>query len=236
VNMHTATEDPKNWELPIIFESVGAIFHLKKEDQAEIEKIRNQGGDYEADLMSRDGIIGHLDKLAVLSYNELEKNVNMLPNPNPEILPMRQIEKGMLLRVIDSLWVDHLDAVEYLRGGIGLRGYGQRDPLVEYKREALKMFRQLLDEVDRQIAYSIYKIGMVSPDQMPLENNPKNIKLSGAQKESSFKSPMEQDAVIKDRKVDKIIKDSSHYNGEKVGRNDLCPCGSGKKYKHCHGK
>ena len=71
---------------------------------------------------------------------------------------MRQVEKFVSQSVIDNLWVDHLDAIENLRQGIGLRGYGQRDPLVEYKNEAFRMFEQLINAIDDEIVHRIYKI------------------------------------------------------------------------------
>jgi preprotein translocase subunit SecA len=149
---------------------------------------------------------------------------------------MRQLERAMLLRVIDTLWIEHLETMQYLRTGIGLRGYGQRDPLIEYKREGLRMFKELLADVDRQVAYSIYKVGMVSPEQMQQQQATQNLQFSAPSKESAQKSPMAADEGVEARAMDKIVKDEKHFDGAKVGRNDQCPCGSGKKFKNCHGK
>ena len=133
---------------------------------------------------------------------------------------MRQIEKTILLRAIDRLWIDHLDAMAALREGIGLRGYGQRDPLVEYKREAFGMFQQLLDGIQNQVVYAIYKVSVSIPKQPTLSR--RGIRAAGAQKESSS--------------------GGAGVAQQKAGRNDPCPCGATKpdgtpiKYKHCHGK
>ncbi len=110
---------------------------------------------------------------------------------------MRQVERWVSLQVIDSLWMDHLDAIDDLREGIGLRGYGQRDPLVEYKNEAFSMFETLIASIDSEIVHRIFKVQVQLAPQAPNPTNPTN-------------------------------------QTNKLGRNDPCPCGSGKKWKKCH--
>jgi len=134
-----------------------------------------------------------------------------------------EMEKGILLRAIDTLWVEHLVAVDCLRAGIGLRGYGQRDPLVEYKKETHRMFSELLSLIQKEVVYSVYKIGMAM-DLAPSLMERQGIQLAGAVKEGGAN-------------VVRPVKEFSHTTtGAKVGRNDPCPCGSGKKYKKCHGR
>ncbi|HPW44347.1 MAG TPA: SEC-C metal-binding domain-containing protein, partial [bacterium] len=137
------------------------------------------------------------------------------------------IEKSVLLRSIDGLWIDHLEAMDYMRKGIGLRGYGQRDPLVEYKKEAYRLFNELNSLIQKQVVYSIFKIVDFSRSNQQAigqmiagADTPKNL---------VFKSGDETNAAP----VAQKLKDSA---GHKIGRNDLCPCGSGKKYKKCCGK
>ena len=232
------TQDPEEstWNLEQIYDTATTIFPLPKEARKKLEELRNEAGDSIQDQNAQEMIAGYLKKMAVISYNDLEERVNMLPNAKPEIPVMRQIEQSMFIRIIDTIWIDHLDSMQHLRTGIGLRGYGQRDPLVEYKREAFRMFKELLAMLDQQFAFSIFKIGIVNPKEIPKEQNHNNLQFSAPSKESSMKSPMAADEGLETRKADKIIKDSKHYNGDKVGRNDLCPCGSGKKFKNCHGK
>jgi len=232
---YTNDPDEKTWNLDQIYDMAGTIFPIQKEARKKLEELRAEAGDKSQDETSQEMMSGYLKKLAVLAYNELEERLNMLPNSKPEIAPMRQIEQMMLLRIIDTLWIEHLDSMQYLRTGIGLRGYGQRDPLVEYKKEAFRMFRELLSTIDQQLAFSVYKIGMASPQEMQQDQHQNNLQFSAPSKESSMKSPMAGDIGLEARKADKILKDTTHYNGEKVGRNDLCPCGSGKKFKNCHG-
>ncbi|MFA6228334.1 MAG: preprotein translocase subunit SecA [Patescibacteria group bacterium] len=243
VMLATQDNDESQWKLEEIYEAVSLIFRIKPEARKTLEELRQEAGNNQEDQMSREMISGYLKKLAVEEYNELEAKINMLPTDEGRLPAMRQVERGMFLRVIDTLWIEHLDTMQYLRTGIGLRGYGQRDPLVEYKKESLRMFKELVAMIDHQLAYSIYKIGFVSPEEMDQAGNkPKNIQLKGASDQSSLKSPMESDSGLTERQVDKILKDSAHYNGDKIGRNDPCPCGATypdgkpKKYKDCHGK
>jgi preprotein translocase subunit SecA len=119
-----------------------------------------------------------------------------------------QIERGFYLRAIDTLWIEHLDQMSYLREGIGLRGYGQKDPLVEYKNEAYGMFTELIANIQKQVVYSIYKMADV-----------KKLAPEPAQKQPQ-----------------KLMGGDENVEPAKVGRNDPCPCGSGKKYKKCHGQ
>ncbi len=237
VAQQTIEEDEKTWDLEAIYEGASAIFRVAPELRKKLEELRAEAGDGQDDYMAREMIVNYLKKLAVLEYNKMEAAVNSLPGGDGTTEPMRQVERAVLLRIIDTLWIEHLETMQYMRTGIGLRGYGQRDPLVEYKKESISMFRELLNNINSQIAFSIFKIGFVTPQQMAqTDASPKNLQFSAPSKESSYKSPMEADEGIQERKADKIIKDSSHYDGEKVGRNEPCPCGSGKKFKNCHGK
>jgi preprotein translocase subunit SecA len=236
VMSHTESEDETSWKLDELYQAANMIFPLEQSAHIKLEDIKKEAGDNQRDGMAREALIGYLQKLSVQAYNKLEEAINLLPAPDPEMPAMRQLERAMLLRVIDTLWIEHLETMQYLRTGIGLRGYGQRDPLIEYKREGLRMFRELLAQVDHQVAYSIYKVGMVSPEQMQQQQAAQNLQFSAPSKESAQKSPMAADEGVEARAMDKIVKDEKHFDGQRVGRNDQCPCGSGKKFKNCHGK
>lgn len=128
----------------------------------------------------------------------------------------REIEKVILLRVMDTLWISHLDDIDDLREGIGLRGYAGRDPLVEYKNEAFKLFEKLHDSIDYEVVHQIYKVQVVPQEQPGHEGHN-----HGAPTTSSSSSTSNQT-------VGQTVKAE-----EKIGRNDPCPCGSGQKYKKC---
>lgn len=123
---------------------------------------------------------------------------------------MRELERLVTLRVVDSKWMDHLDAMDQLRQGIGLRAYGQRDPLVEYKYEAYDMFNQMIEEIQEEIVRLIYRLVVVE-------------------------RPKERQDLIENRYEEEEAK-GPVVKKNRVGRNDPCPCGSGKKYKKCCGK
>ncbi len=133
---------------------------------------------------------------------------------------MRQIERFVELSVIDNLWMDHLDAIENLRQGIGLRGYGQKDPLVEYKNEAYTMFEKLIMAIDDEIAHRIYKI-QVQQTPQPTVQQHQNIVTQAA-------------GASEVKTTSRTPKANTTTLNKKLGRNDPCWCGSGKKYKKCH--
>ena len=139
------------------------------------------------------------------------------------------IERGVLLRAIDMLWVDHLSAMSALRTGIGLQGYGQRDPLIEYKKEGFNMFQHLLGSINNEITNTFFKYAKHAVDMKVQVDLGKSlfqkagITLQGPAKTSN--GATEKSVTV----------ESSQSNESKIGRNDPCYCGSGKKYKKCHG-
>ena len=171
-------------------------------------------------LSTTDERINLLSKIATDVYEKREQHLGK------EL--MRQIERFVILSVVDNLWMDHLDAIENLRGGIGLRGYGQRDPLVEYKNEAFKMFEQLISGIDDEIVHRIYKIQV---QQAPIIPHQHQHVIKQAAGDTSI-SPS-----LQSREVSQPDKNQGSNQGlgkNKLGRNDKCWCGSGKKYKKCH--
>ncbi len=149
---------------------------------------------------------------------------------------MHQLEKLVLLRTIDELWMGHIDAMEYLRDSVRLRAYGQRDPLVEYKTEGHKMFDQLTGAIEAEVANLIFKVGFVNqPKQVQMEESRPNI-VSGS---SAQILPGKNVMADKENAIERESQSRQEQPTEsepKIGRNDPCPCGSGKKYKKCHGK
>jgi preprotein translocase subunit SecA len=144
-----------------------------------------------------------------------------------------QVQKALLMRSIDTLWMNHLDEIDYLRQGIGLRGYGQRDPLVEYKREAFDLFMGLLDAMRKNYLMTVFK---VTPTAAVTENVRQNIRLHGASEDGEQFGAIQQSDTGHNPSDGTLEPQAPIVSGHEVGRNDPCPCGSGKKYKKCHGK
>jgi preprotein translocase subunit SecA len=208
VLLHTQGKDDSNWNLEEIAESAAAMFRAPSDLPKQIRDLEERSRGREGDAKTRDAIISLLISLANEAYEAKEAEIGLFH--------MREIEKIVLLRSIDVLWIEHLEAMERLREGIGLQGYGQRDPLVEYKKEGYQLFQEFLYAVGRQVTQTIYKI----------EVN----RTAGA-------TPMErqQDMQTSGGEAAKTAGPVAAVKQEKVGRNDPCWCGSGKKYKRCHG-
>ena len=159
--------------------------------------------------MSRDELETFLHKVAVDYYNAREEN-NTAPI-------MRELENLVMLKVVDSHWMEHLDAMDALREGIGLRAYGQRDPLVEYKFEAYEMFEAMKEAIVDDVVRYMYRVNVVT--QPVVEDHLSEASTNNPNVDGSTETPKEP-----------VRNDST------VGRNDPCPCGSGKKYKNCCGR
>jgi len=150
---------------------------------------------------------------------------------------MRHLERMTFLQIIDSRWKEHLYAMDNLREGIGLRAYGQRDPLVEYKREAFEMFSQLIGGIEEEAVEIIFRMQAARPERF------KGVFSSLAQEFShpeaeKFQAPKEESLAIDPPRLGSppVVTSSPQKSSAKVGRNDPCPCGSGKKYKKCCSK
>ncbi|MFZ1735632.1 MAG: preprotein translocase subunit SecA [Candidatus Moraniibacteriota bacterium] len=216
LSAHAVSEDG-GWDTNSILDDIRNIFPIDE------KKMRNR-----LDAILRDSskeqpakisaTIGDFLGEAKVEYGKKEKEIGTDA--------WLHIQQTIFLRTLDALWMNHLDEIDYLRQGIGLRGYGQRDPLVEYKREAFNMFVILLESIRTTYLTTIFKMVAVPAPSVDTEVIPQNAEYRGAEETSSFASTeKEKPTVQKPISV-----------GPKVGRNDPCPCGSGKKYKKCHGK
>jgi len=178
VEFHTSDENPDNWRYEEICETMKAIFNPSSDIHSEILKFETP-----------EKIYSYCVNLAKKAYEEKEKELKD---------EMGKVEKFILLRTIDTLWMEHLDNMEHLRDSVNLRAYGHKDPLVEYKKEGHRLFHKLLDMIESNVVGMIYKVSL------------------------GEKTAERESAKVLDRS-----------NKDKPGRNDPCPCGSGKKYKHC---
>ena len=239
VNFHTAGENHEEWNLQEIFEISKTIFKLPDDFLANLKTIVKDNNSSSARQKIIENILAIMEK----SYDELEKNLHDLTqkedltsNQAVQKNPMQNIEKQVLIRAIDTLWTEHIDVMDSMRRGISLRGYGQRDPLVEYKKEARRLFNELNELIRKQVVYSIFKVGDVTQFISPTLLQQAQRFVSADKSAGSFsnlKSGGKDEGIARTQ----IMTQKSHDDfGNKIGRNDPCPCGSGKKYKKCHGK
>ncbi len=206
VETHLPERQEEHWEVETLLAEVGAIVRIPSEFTPRTFAS-----------LSRDEIRERLLAFAEEAYERKEQEVGA------DIL--RTLERLVMLRTIDTLWVEHLTATEEMRQGIGLRAYGQQDPLVYYKREAHDMWGQLLDNIRHRIVHSIYHVELAPAREEAAARQPVGV---GARANRGPNAGGEQPAAVP--------AGVRTGRGRKVGRNDPCPCGSGKKYKKCCGK
>ncbi len=165
--------------------------------------------------LSRDEFREKLWEAIKGSYEEKEQQIG------PEL--MRHLEKVFMLQAVDSQWKDHLLAMDHLKEGIGLRGYGQKDPLIEYKKEGFEMFEEMKLRIVETTVENLFRIKAAAKEQ-------------GQEIERKQRRQMANLSFVGAGDAAASAKPAPVHVGQKVGRNDPCPCGSGLKYKKCHGK
>lgn len=146
---------------------------------------------------------------------------------------LREAEKGIMLQVLDTHWKDHLSAMDHMRQGIQLRGYAQKNPTQEFKRESFNMFTSLLENIKYALISMVSKIQVATPEmisQSRLDMAAPQLHFSHEELQP-IPADLQQETVESDNTVLPFVRQAA-----KVGRNDVCDCGSGKKYKLCHGR
>ena len=190
VEIYTAdSKYPEEWDLDGIKRHLGGFFlpkdtEISLDDTTTVEELKEQ-----------------IFQIAIRRYDQREEEFT------PET--MRELERVISLQVVDQKWMDHIDEMDQLKQGIGLRAYGQRDPVQEYKFEGYEMFNNMIQSIKEDVVRAIYNVQIKTPPQRHQVANPTS---------TSHGVPQPQQA-----------------KSERVGRNDPCPCGSGKKYKKCCG-
>ena len=208
---------PEDWQLGQIIQWIKSNLNVIIEEE-----------DIKSDIMNMDLLIERFQELVLKAYQQREDELTSEQ--------LREIERRVLLSVVDELWRDHLHEMDLLKDGIGLRAYGQRDPLMEYKKESFILFQTLVADINRSVAKKVFTTYLVAPEQIQ-----DFLRLAKQQHESS--SAFDKAAPQKAPKVPSVVTNSAEKPriqprvvSEKIGRNDPCPCGSGKKYKKCCGK
>jgi preprotein translocase subunit SecA len=187
----------------------------------DIEGMKNAFADQFRLKLNIDEEMLEKNRIQDLRDNLLEQVNNLYSHREAEISEpiMRHLEKVIMLQTIDTLWKEHLLLMDHLKGGIGLRGYGQKDPKQEYKKEGYQMFMDMMGRVYYDVIQKIFSVQVTREEEVEeLEEQ--------RQEQKMFLS--RGDGPPPEKKPVKRVAD-------KVGRNDPCPCGSGKKYKKCHG-
>jgi preprotein translocase subunit SecA len=197
VTTHTQDDDEEKWDLQAIVEYVNG--NLLDQDSITIDDLKGKDTEEIEELI--------LDQVRV-KYNQKEQELSEEQ--------MREFEKVILLRTVDTKWMDHIDQMDQLRQGIHLRAYGQNDPLREYQFEGFAMFEAMVENIEDEVAKYIMK--------------------------AQIRDNLKRQEVVKDTQAvagggeEKKKVRKPYVKKETVGRNDPCPCGSGKKYKNCHGQ
>jgi len=235
-NYAPRSADYEQWDLDALKREIERIFAI---DTAPLE----------FDDRTADEIRDELWAKILESYDQKEKLVGR------EIL--QRVERDIMLQIVDQQWKDHLYSLDHLKEGIGLRGYGQRDPLVEYKKESFELFQAMKDRIDEEIVRYLWWLRPILNEEAaaPVVRRPAQRRaplilndpaaeaaassVFGAPRSSApnTTAPSRSTGVQQPPRVggDDAVQKTIRRDEPKVGRNDPCPCGSGKKYKKCHG-
>ncbi len=225
VTAHTASSIESEWNTKEISESLHAALGLPlQEITSELEKQIAEhipAGPDEA----RNAVISAVTDMITSRIAQKQQTLGEET--------MNQLERAAALRSIDMLWMDHLDTMDYLRTGIGLRGYGQRDPLVEYQKESHRLFQELLGTIKASLLDTVLRAEAVRQEQQ--EGVAQHAEAADVHQlaESGTSSPAPTPAPSQPQ--ESSVDGTLHNPYKDVGRNDPCPCGSGKKFKKCHG-
>ena len=190
---------PEQWDLEGLQKRLAAVYNL---DAPVSQWMKENDKLVENDIR---------DKIIALGHEMYQKKCDVIGPEN-----QKQLEKQVMLQCIDSLWKEHLAAMDYMRQGIGLQGYAQKNPKNEYKIQSFNLFSKMLDNLKDQVVSILCRI------QVRLK--------------SPEEAEAEQKAIEERNEEAKMREEANQYDGMHIGRNDPCPCGSGKKFKVCHGR
>ena len=226
--------EPSDWNLGGLERAVSDLFGIEAAVVADLH----------FDQLTPEEMNERILELALRHYEEKEQQLGI----DPAIL--RRVERDIMLQIVDAQWKDHLYSLDHLKEGIGLRGYGQRDPLVEYKKESFNLFQAMKDRIDEEMVRYLWRLRPVAspestapqPAARPAQRRPQQLTFSSGPSTSGVPGvppgaappgagpPRPARTGGDDAPIKPVRRDEP-----KVGRNDPCWCGSGKKYKKCHG-
>jgi preprotein translocase subunit SecA len=219
--------DPDNWDWVGLGRELKAIYGADLDDAS-----------LDPDRVAYAEVVEAVRDLVTRRYEAKEQEIG-----EPA---MRWLERNLMLQVVDQQWKDHLLAIDHLRQGIGLAGYAQKDPLVEFKRHGYDLFTEMLDRIDNETLRLLYNIQVQVQPQVASANDTLSVEEAleqrlmrrrrrrpvGVASKSSFTAAMETATEAGQEETPRTVR----REGPKIRRNELCPCGSGKKYKKCCGR
>ena len=229
VNRHVPPESiDEQWDLPGLESSLAEEFNLQVDLRGMVEREKE---------LDAEGISEYVHQQVDQLFADKEAGVGAET--------MRMLEKHIMLNVVDQNWKEHLARMDYLRQGIHLRGYAQKQPKQEYKREAFELFSDMLDKVKLEVVTLLARVRIRSEEEIAAMEAEEKRQIEARLRQAEFQhadsggygadeeaaQPDYQHGERPQAQQQPVVRD-----GDKVGRNDPCPCGSGKKYKHCHGQ
>jgi preprotein translocase subunit SecA len=213
------------WDLPGLQRALAEEYGIG----ADLQKLHS-----EREELDDASLVAHVLETADRHYGERETQIT------PDI--MRHLEKHLMLNVLDQSWKEHLARMDYLRQGIHLRGYAQKQPKQEYKRESFELFSEMLDKVKREVVSLLARVRIRSEEEVAELEAAERQRLQAQAGRMQFQHP-ETGGFGADEEAAQALAQAEAGDGvlvraagPKVGRNDPCPCGSGKKFKQCHGQ
>jgi len=215
VEVHCQSRHSENWDLDGLVRYLSAYFPIPPGSQLPPEALAK----------GRESLADTVHSSAMSAYQAKEDQVGV------EL--MRSVERWVMLHTIDTKWVDYLTQMEHFREGIGLRAYGQKDPLIEYKNEAFTMFQELTASIQADIVANMFRV-QVQQEPPPAPAPRRLVETGPAQPAGATTNGSGNGTARRERQLTGA--GAAAVNSGKVGRNDPCPCGSGKKYKRCHGR
>jgi preprotein translocase subunit SecA len=223
VEQHCESRHPENWDREGLVKYLSAYLPIAPGSEIPEEALQH----------GTEGLVEHLYAAASDAYDKKVEEVGA------ELMPL--VERDVMLRVIDWQWMEYLTQMEHFREGVGLRAYGQRDPLVEYKNEAFEMFNELRERIQASIVARIFRVTIqVNTPPPPPPPLVKKVLESGPGEPDGANGAGRRAAPVQRRAapagVGAAAAASTDPSATKIGRNDPCWCGSGKKYKRCHGR
>ncbi|MBV9575705.1 MAG: SEC-C domain-containing protein, partial [Gammaproteobacteria bacterium] len=219
IPLHSMEEE---WDVAGLVQRLESDFNLKLNLQQWLDKDKSLDED-----KLRERIISAFNEAYQAKEAQIDEKV------------MRQFEKAVMLQMLDTSWREHLAAMDYLRQGIHLRGYAQKNPKQEYKREAFELFALLLNKINYEVisALSKFEVRVEQDVEQIAEQRRQTLNLQQVEYQHAALNTIQDTETAVGQEEQAVSSTETFVRGApKIGRNVVCPCGSGKKYKQCHGK